>query len=760
MSQTIEALDYGKLNDRRGIVALEREKRFTRVYRQYAVAHPYVRELHCLACQTELLFLSLGPDDLFAGHTDRMFVGIDPERGDVVETAYFCQRQLLAEQRDNPQTDARLRADIEELLDFWQDEVTHRRCRERFTPEMNEGLPSDSYYECQELSFPMFGLGGPCLDYDRLLTLGIGGLRAQVNDRLRSAQDADSDAFLQGLIGALDIFTGVAVRYAQQADALARSHPQRAADLTRLRDDLYHICEDRPKTYAQAIQLFWLYSLMSLTRNYGRMDVYLGDFLAQDLAEGRLTPDEGDRLTLALWRMIARRTDNFNNRVIVGGLGRRNTANADLFAGYAMRAQAASNEPIPQLSLRCHEGMDEALWEQAFDTLAAGSTFPILYNDDVNVAAAQKALGATPEDALQYVMYGCGEYLIEHRGVGSPDAALNVAKLLDVTLHNGVNSQTGARMGLALGSLTDYPTFEALMDAFAQQVRHQMRLLCQAQETIYNTIGDYAAYPFLSLLVDDCIARGRPLMKGGARYRGGIVECFGNTTASDALTAIRQLVYEEKKLTAEQLLAALAADFAGFERERKLLRAAPKYGNDDACADGMNLRMNGLLCEAAQAAAEGTTLHSFNVVLINNGDSVLYGKRTAATADGRRAGTPLSNGNQPSAGNDVSGITALLHSMAKLPPALHAGVVHNLKVSRGMMTQNRAQVRALCRGYFLAGGTQLMLTITDAQELRDALVHPEAYANLMVRVGGYSDRFLHLSPEVQQEVIARTLYEA
>lgn len=357
MTQIIEALDYGKRNERRSIISLEREKRFTRVYRAHRDDHPYVRELHCLSCQTEMLFLPLGPEDLFAGHTERMFVGIDPERGDVVETAYFCQRRLLTEHLQDPQTNARLRADIRELLDFWQDEVTHRRCRERFTEEMSVGLPSDDYYSCQELSFPMYGLGGPCLDYDRLLTLGIGGLRAQVSDRLRSAPDADSDAFLHCLLGALDMFTGVAVRYAQQAEALARLHPLHAGDLLRLRDDLYHICEHQPETYAQAIQLFWLYSLMSLTRNYGRMDVYLGDFLARDLDQGVLSAEQGDRLTLALWRMIARRTDNFNNRVIIGGLGRRNPANADLFAAYALRAQAASNQPIPQLSLRCHAGM-------------------------------------------------------------------------------------------------------------------------------------------------------------------------------------------------------------------------------------------------------------------------------------------------------------------------------------------------------------------------------------------------------------------
>lgn len=147
-------------------------------------------------------------------------------------------------------------------MDFWQDEVTHKRCQKRFTAQMNAGLTTDVYYECEEMSFPMYRLGAPRLDYDKLLTLGNGGLRAQVEAHLHHAESADNEAFLVGLLGVLDIFTDVAVRYAQQADALARSHPLHAADLLRLRNDLCLICEKLTETYAQAIQLSWLYILM------------------------------------------------------------------------------------------------------------------------------------------------------------------------------------------------------------------------------------------------------------------------------------------------------------------------------------------------------------------------------------------------------------------------------------------------------------------------------------------------------------------
>jgi pyruvate-formate lyase len=356
------------------------------------------------------------------------------------------------------------------------------------------------------------------------------------------------------------------------------------------------------------------------------------------------------------------------------------------------------------------------------------------------------------------MMYGCGEYVLNHRSVGSPDAALNVLKALDVTLHNGVDSFDGQPRGLALGPATDLQTFEKFKGAFVRQLEHQVELLAEAQATIYRVTGQEASYPFLSLLYDDCIERGKPLLAGGVRYLGGTLESFGNNSAADSLLAIRQVVYEKKLLTMEQLLDCLRSDFEGHERERQLLRSVAKFGNDDAEADGMSTWLNTVVCQATRRQAQRVGLDTFMVVLINNGDSVLFGKTTAASADGRGAGEPLSNGNQPSAGSDRSGLTALLNSMSKLDPALHAGVVHNVKLSRSMFTSRRAETEGLLQGYFSAGGTQAMITVTDRRELERAMEKPEEYTNLIVRVGGYSERFVDLPRAIQLEVVKRTLY--
>lgn len=638
-------LDYGKEKDRRKALSVEREKRFTRIYQAAAGEHAYLREMKCLQAQTEMIFLPLRPGDLFAGEIDRMFVGIDPERGDIVETAYYCQHTMLKEHLADGSLDSALRRDIEDLLSFWAIEDTHAKCRASFSADIAQALPSDAYYENDELSYPMYGFGGPCLDYDKLMQVGIGGLRDQLTKRLATADNEDAIAFLRACLGALEAFCAVAIRYAQQAAALFASDAcDCPEDGLRLRDDLYHICEFPPQTYAQAIQLFWLYSLMSLTRNYGRMDVYLGDFLAADLEKGRIDEKEADRLTLALWKMIARRTDNFNNRVIIGGKGRRNAPNADVFAEYAIRAQVASGETIPQLSLRCYESMNELLWRQAFHALANGCTFPILHNDDVNIPACRQALRVDEAAAEQYMMYGCGEMLIDHQGIAAPDGALNLAKLLDVTLNNGVETYSGRRMGLALGSLLEYSSFEALLEAYFAQVRHQMDILSRVQASIYDCVARYAAYPFLSMLYDDCIARAKPILTGGARYRGGIVECFGNTTMTDALVAIRTLVYEEKSVKPERLLAGLRDNFVHDPDLRAKLIKAPKFGNDDERADALNVEVTRQICRIAQeAVCEG-----------------LY-KGSGARAVDRREQPKNSRKPAPSARGEKGGYTALPH---------------------------------------------------------------------------------------------------
>ena len=262
----------------------------------------------------------------------------------------------------------------------------------------------------------------------------------------------------------------------------------------------------------------------------------------------------------------------------------------------------------------------------------------------------------------------------------------------------------------------------------------------------------------MSLLMDDCIARALPLVSGGVRYLAGTYETYGNTTTADSLTAIREVVYEKKRLTLSELVQVLDSDFAGNEELRQILLNCPKFGNGDPVADDMAREVNTFVFETTASQAEIQRLSSYLVVMINNGANVDLGKNTLATADGRHGGTYLSNGNNPMAGMDHSGLPAMLRSLASTRMDLTAGTAQNLKLSRNLFSQHPDVVDDLIDTAFDLGILSLNVSVVDRGEMEEAMIHPEMHQNLFVRVGGFSARFVNLDPGTQADMLARALY--
>lgn len=735
---------------------LHRERYFTQVYQAHAGRPAAERELACLRAQWlppdgHGLLAPIEAGDRLAGRLAPQLVMLTPEGlGGIGYAADLPALYALS---------AAGSSEAAELLALWATEQTRARCRAAFSPAVQAGLPDDDFVGGDQIAFPLYRLAGPYLDFDKLLRVGIAGLQTEIAALAADAIDQEARAFYALSSGALDVFSEVAQRQAEAVRAAA-AHTVEGADQAHWRAlalALEHIAHRPPATYLEAVQLFWLYALLSQVLNYGRLDVCLGDFLANDLAAGRLSEAEAFAITESLWRLINARGNVYNNRVILGGRGRRNPASADRFARLALTVHAQVHDILPQLSLRWHAGMAPELWAQALDVIASGSTGPMLYNDDVNIPAVARAFDVSCDEAEAYLPFGCGEYVLAQHSLGTPNGTLNVAKALDATLHNG-RDRAGREHGPALGGLPDFDSFAALQAAFIAQLEHHVALLAEAQATIHTVTGRALAFPLVSVLYDDCLERGRGVLQGGVRYLGGTLETYGNHTAGDALFALRTAVYEQRWVSADQLLAALDANWAGHEALRARLRGLPKFGNDLAAVDAVTLELNHRLLALIREQRTRQPLHSYLAVLINNDMNVGFGRMTPATPDGRAAGESLSNGGQPGVGNDRNGPTALLNSMARLDPGLHAGAVHNLKLSRELFAQHRPAVDALLTGFFDAGGTQLMITVTDHGELEAALEHPEHYAHLIVRVGGYSERFINLPRAVQLEVIARTLY--
>ncbi len=749
------APDYAEVKVLHDVPDFDLELEFTEAYRQNIDEHVALREARCLQVLVPRIFQDIRPGDIFAGRTSYRQIGFGLENASG-GPGFYCYEGNLRAEMENSTIDEQTRHQLEAAIELWKTETT-------IEGKLIRSLPEEVLKYTSNQIASMFGrLSGAMLDYEKLMQIGIPGLLGQVEHGKEKAARAGGDVQLfEGMRLALQLLVNTCIRYACQARELAsRAEDEtREVELLQMAGALENITRFAPGSLREGIQLYWLYSLIAGVVNYGRMDTALGNLLAKDLASGVLTEESALDLLAAFWQMIADRHIFFNGRIIVGGRGRPDETSADRFALLAMEATRRVIETEPQLTLRFYKEQNPALMAKALDVIGEGRTYPMLYNDDVNIPAVANAFGVSETEAANYLPYGCGEYVLDHRSFGSPNCGFNMLKALEVTLNNGRDLATGEEAGLALGEFSGYKTFEDFFAAYKIQIEHHLYYLARRHALEYKAEHASAAFLYISMLYDDCIEKGRSLVDRGPVFSGGIVETFGMVNVADSLAAIKKLVYEEKRLTQEQMLAALKADFEGFEAELRLLKAVAKYGNDEDYVDEIMQAVSKHIGMACRSAGERAGLDYFLVVNINNFANVSSGKATAASADGRQAGEPLANGNTPTAGNDVKGVTAFLNSIVKPDPSVHAGYVHNMKFSRQMFTRERFKLEALLKTYFARGGTQAMITVVSRGDLENAMREPEKYRNLIVRVGGFSARFVELNREVQLDIINRTLIE-
>jgi len=738
---------------------LARERAITAAFRAHEDASPVARELAVLTAQHPSSFEPIEDGDLIAGRIRYPLVSFGPEPGGLGYACLTGQIRNIVTERG---LDNSARAEAEELVTYWEARTTEFKVRAAFPSALAAALPSDAWTSESGAAFPLYRMAGTVLDYSKLLRLGLGGLDAEISARLALAEPAQRE-FLNGLRSALRLVAASLRHYAAQARALAADCGDvgRASELGAIAATCEAVFQRAPATFHEAIQLAWIYALASGTWNYGRVDDWLGPFLARDLDALRLSEEKATELLCSWWRLMKAYDNHFNNRVIIGGRGRTHEDASDRFAILAMEATRRVRLNQPQLSLRFYKKQHPVLMAHALDLLGEGLTFPILYNDDVNVPAVAQAFGVQEAEAVHYTPFGCGEYVLAHRSVGTPSGVVNLAKCLELALHDGWDPVARRLAGPKTGSPAGFASFEDLWRAYAAQLEYFTTALAEHERLEYDVAGREAPFLLLSALYDDCIARATPIFSGGVRHLGGTNETYGNTNTADALLAIEHVVFRDSAATLPGLVAALDADFAGPDGEalRRRLLAAPKYGNDDDAADAMARRVHEHVCGLTRAQAARVGLDSYLVVVINNHANTILGRTTGASADGRRAGERLANGNNPMLGADRCGVTAFLNSLVKLDPGVHAGAVQNMKFSGALFRRHRAKLEALLDAYWAGGGTQAMITTVSRADLESAMKEPENWGHLIVRVGGFSIRFVELPREVQLEVLSRTLYE-
>ncbi|MFO1477943.1 MAG: pyruvate formate lyase family protein [Verrucomicrobiota bacterium] len=732
------------------------ELAFTDAFRANRAAPIEKRELACLRVLFPALLQPVQPDDLFAGRIRYPFAGFSPECGGL---GYYCREAEIERLLSTAAVPASQRRRVDDMLAFWRSENTASKVRAACPDWVNATLPSDAWMEDSGMAFPLYRLGGTQLDYGLLVRDGIPGLRARVDAKLGASPDPAVRGLGSAMLGALDLLGGCCGHYAAQARRQAAdAHPEDAFRLLEIAATLEALTRRAPASLREAMQLMWLYALVSGTWNYGRMDVYFGPFLQRDLESGRLTENQALELIQSLWRLMKGYDNCFNNRVIIGGRGRPDEAASDEFARLAIEATRRNRLDQPQLSLRFYEGQNPALMQAALAAIGEGCTFPILYNDDVNVPAVAKSFNVPESESVHYTPFGCGEYVLEHRSVGTPSGVINLLKCLEVALHNGFDPVAGRIAGPATGDPAAWTSFESVWTAYQTQVATCVEALALQEKIEYDVAGKTAPFLFLSLLYDDCLERGRALFDGGARHLGGTLETYGNTNAADSLAAIREVVFDQKTFSLAEVVSACDRNFKDSPELRQRLADAPKYGNDDDGADAMARRVHEQVCAAARDSAKAVGLDSYLVVIINNWANVVLGRKTAASADGREAGGAMANANNPAPGADRNGLTAFLNSLVKLSPELHAGAVQNIKLAPSLFRQDLPKLESVLRAYWRQGGAQAMITVVNADDLAAAMREPEKWGSLMVRVGGFSARFVDLPRDAQLEILNRTLH--
>lgn len=733
---------------------LEIMEEYTRVHKENSGKPKEIRELECLKVLYPKMFRSIEPQDKIAGRLDFLPIGFGcvTSLGGVGHYCVFNKLRVFQESLDLQEDKKR----VDDLYNYWLDhDLKTIYCKEVLT-ETTIGRFIDTKY-------PLIAtarLSGMMLDYPKLLERGIGGLRTDILGKLKN--DPKNQFYLASL-GCLDIFIKSAEELRQKALRQSKSAEKgRKKELLQMAEVLERIKTEKPKTFPEALQLIWLYALLSGVINYGRLDDYLGPYLASDLAAGRMTEQEAYDYIHSLWTMIENRRTTVNGRIIVGGKGRKHPKEADIFLHIAMKVARNTRYVEPQFTLRFDKDTSDEIWDEALDALGAGATYPTLYNDDVNIPAISYGMRIDERDAGQYVPFGCTEFVIQGKSTGTPNICMNLLKILNVFMNEGIDPMDGKDKSgnCMISPLSAYQTFEDFFDGYKKLLDYYMDLSIYGQYRSYEIMNEQAGFLFTSILTDDCIERGKTLLNGGVQYLGGTNEIYGNINTSDSLWVIKDLVFQRKKYTLEQLNQAVLADFEGYEEVRKDCLACDKYGNDLDTADCMANELYEYVAKGVRKRGIKAGMQYFLVVISNNQLNTEWGNMTAASPDGRLSGMYMNPANNPQGGADKNGPTAMLNSIAKFDAKYHAGSVQNIKFSPTMFRENRELIKAMMKTYFFKkGGCHLMVTVVDKATLEDAVKHPEKYPNLIVRVSGFSAAFVNLTSEVQQELLSRVTYD-
>lgn len=768
-------------------LCLQRAALYTRSCREHGGASPVVRSAQAFRDVCAGLPVTIFPDELVVGipGAERRSGSVDPE------LSWKWIEAELDDLQTRPQdpyavTEDQKRQLREEIFPYWQGRSLEEAYLARL-PRETAWVTVDTGVVDNDSKWRAY-VGENTPDFqDIVFVKGFEGIQAEARERLAALEATDAASlakmeFYKAAILSCEGIMELGQRYGREAARLAgeEADPVRKAELEGIAACCRQVPARPPRTFREALQMVWfvqvgrILSENAVALNLGRLDQSLYPYYAQDVENGTLTPAEAQELLDCLWIKLSEwvwavssNTAKFFagysafQNLTVGGKRMDGSDGTNALSYMCLRAAAEVRTHQPNLSVRIHSDCPEDFLLATCRLARFGLGFPAIHNDRTGTAMLLAA-GLSPEDARDWSNCGC---VVPHsRKIGEWTAAanINLGSALEFALNNGCSRLEGKRLGLSTGETRSFKTFEELKAAFFVQLAYLVKQASIATVVAQQVHAEMAPRPFLSLLVEGCLEQGKDLSQGGAKYNvGAVLTGIGLADAANALEAVRTLVFEHHVVTLETLCEALDRDWEGHEDLRALALKCSKYGNDEDRVDRLAVEISDTFHREIRSRCDGFG-RPFNSAFMGISNYIPAGSVVGATPDGRRARSPLTEGCAAHAGTDGASPTALMKSASKLNHESHAGgTLLNVKFAPMALKTGRdlANLAAMIRAYFELGAFHVQFNVLSKKTLLAAQENPEEHQDLLVRVAGYSARFVTLSKEVQDAIIERTAYD-
>jgi formate C-acetyltransferase len=624
-------------------------------------------------------------------------------------------------------------------------------------------------------------------DYPTILKIGFKGLRKRFEELLAEADSEPHRDFLRALIVSTEVPRILAGRYAAllREMSVKEKDPARRNELDRMAEICDRVPWEPAAGYWEALQSLWFTHMLVMAAesypgpglSHGRFDQYLYPYFKQDMESGALDETLAKEL-LGCYFIKHNYAYDFQGRVgnnqginssfgqliTLSGMGPNGEDLTNDFTYLCLDVIEDVNMLEPKPNVRLHKKTPDKLLRRVVDIVSHAQGAPFLLNFDEISMQALEWMGLPREKLWDYAPVGCLENTLQGNDrSGTVDVNFNLAKAVELVLYNGRDQASGKQVGPRTGDPRTFKGFEDFWKAYEKQTLHIMEKLIEIYNLSDTVRARFEPVPYLSTLVRGCETSGRDVNAGGAEHNFVTMEGVALATTADSLLAVKKLVFEESKLSMDELIRAIDANFEGYEPLRQqLVNKAPKYGNNDPYADELSRRVSRFWSSQITQYSTPETDRRYRAGYLSWNYWISFAPLTAATPDGRKRGSFLSNGVCPVNGVDRMGPTSVINSVAGLGlQTIPNGASHTISLSPSLIRnrEHKDKLMALLRAYIENGGSALQVNILDADTLREAQAKPDEYKNLLVRVTGYNAYFVTLGKEIQDELIARDAHK-